>query len=72
MVVEIKRQREIRHEVVDEVAEKIRRLKHDKSLSVRTALVYDGHLPASVPADRYFDFIVPAEVLITQRGKRTL
>ena len=64
MVVEIKRQKEIRHEIVDEVAEKIRRLKYDKSLSVRTALVYDGHLPASIPADRYFDFIVSAEVLI--------
>ena len=67
MVVEIKRQREIRHEVVDEVAEKIRKLRYDKKLSVRTALVYDGHLSASIPADRYFDFIVPAEVLLAQR-----
>ena len=67
MVVEIKRQKEIRHEVMDEVAAKIRKLKYDKSLSVRTALVYDGHLPASIPADRYFDFIVPAEVLLKQK-----
>jgi AAA+ ATPase superfamily predicted ATPase len=67
MVVEIKRQREIRHEVMDEVAEKIRKLRYDKKLSVRTALVYDGHLSASIPADRYFDFIVPAEVLLAQR-----
>lgn len=66
IVVEIKRQREIRHEVVDEVAEKIRKLKYDKKLSVRTALVYDGHLSASIPADRYFDFIVPAEDLLAQ------
>ncbi len=64
MVVEIKRRREIRHEVVDEVAEKVRRLKYDRSLSVRTALVYDGKLSASVPSDRYFDFIVPSEVLL--------
>ena len=69
MVVEIKRQREIRHEVVDEVAEKIRRLKYDKSLSIRTALVYDGHLSASIPADRYFDFIVPAEVLLKPKDR---
>ena len=61
------RQREIRHEVVDEVAGKIRKLKYDKNLSVRTALVYDGYLPASIPADRYFDFILPAEVLLAQR-----
>lgn len=33
-------------------------------LSIRTALVYDGKLAASVPADRYFDFIVPAEELL--------
>ena len=64
MVVEIKRQREIRHEIVAEVAEKVRRLKYDRSLSIRTALVYDGHLSASIPADRYFDFIVPAEKLL--------
>ena len=67
MVVEIKRRREIRHEVVDEVAEKIRRLRYDKSLSVRTALVYDGRLSASIPADRYFDFIVPAEALLGRK-----
>ncbi len=64
MVVEIKRRREIRHEVVDEVAEKIRKLKYDRSLSIRTALVYDGRLSPSVEADRFFDFIVPAEVLL--------
>ena len=67
MVVEIKRQKEIRHEVVDEVAEKIRRLRYDRSLSVRTALVYDGRLSPSIPADRYFDFIVPSEALLGQK-----
>ena len=67
MVVEIKRQKEIRHEVVDEVAAKIRKLKYDKSLSVRTALVYDGHLAKSIPADGFFDFILPAsKLLVTQ------
>lgn len=49
---------------MDEVADKIRKLRHDKNLSVRTALVYDGHLPASIPAERYFDFIIPAEILL--------
>ena len=28
------------------------------------ALVYDGRLVASVPADRYFDFLLPAEKLL--------
>ncbi len=67
MVVEIKRQKEIRHEVVGEVAEKIRRLRYDRSLSVRTVLVYDGRLSPSIPADRYFDFIVPSEALLGQK-----
>lgn len=64
MVVEVKRRREIGHEIVDEVAEKIRRLQHRKDLSVRTALVYEGALSQTVPADRYFDFIISAESLL--------
>lgn len=64
MVVEIKRRREIGHGIIAEVEEKVRRLRHDKRLSIRTALVYDGNLSASVPADRYFDFIVPADLLL--------
>ncbi len=63
-VVEIKRKKHVRHDVIEEVAEKVRRLRHDKSMSIRTALVYDGELALSVPADRYFDFIVPAGKLI--------
>ncbi len=65
IVVEIKRRREIGHEIVDEVSEKVARLVHDKSLSVRTALVYDGHLSPSVEADRFFDFVIPADRLFT-------
>lgn len=61
LVVEIKRRKEIKYEVVDEVAEKIRRLQHRKDLSIRTALVYDGNLAKTVPADHFFDFIIPAE-----------
>jgi AAA+ ATPase superfamily predicted ATPase len=65
MVVEIRRGKSIGHEVVDEVSEKVSRLAHDKSLSVRTALVYDGRLSPRVEADRFFDFIVPAERLLS-------
>ena len=64
MVVEIKRKKEIGHDIIDEVEEKVRRLCYDRRLSIRTALVYDGKLSASVPADRYFDFIVPADKLL--------
>ena len=61
MVVEIKRRREIGHEIINEVSEKVRKLKFSDRLSLRTALVYDGRLSPSVAADRYFDFIIPAE-----------
>ena len=61
MAVEIKRRREIGHEIIDEVDGKIRKLKFSGNLSLRTALVYEGNLSPSVAADHYFDFLVPAE-----------
>ena len=67
VVVEIKRRKEIGIEIVDEVAEKVARLKHKKGLTVRTALVYAGELAKSVAAEDYFDFIVPAKNLFEHR-----
>ena len=58
-VVEVKRRAEIGQEVVDDVAEKVRRLKVAPGNSIRTALVYDGHLSRTVEADGYFDAIIP-------------
>ena len=63
MVVEIKRRKEIEHGIIDEVDDKIRKLKFSSGLSLRTALVYAGRLSPSVAADRFFDFIIPAERL---------
>ena len=60
MAVEIKRRREIGHDIIDEFDAKVKKLKFGDSLSLRTALVYDGRLSPSVAADRYFDFIIPA------------
>jgi len=64
MVVEIKRQKEIGHDIIDQVDAKVRTLSRRRELSVRTALVYDGRLSPSVPADGYFDFIIPAAKLL--------
>ena len=58
-IVEVKRRAEIGQEVVDEVAEKVRRLKVAAGKSIRTALVYDGHLSRTVEADGFFDAIIP-------------
>jgi hypothetical protein len=58
-VVEIKRRREIGREIIDEVDKKVRAIKRPSGVSIRTALVYDGHLSPIVAADGYFDAIVP-------------
>ena len=63
-IVEIKRKRSISKGVVDEVAQKVVRLKRPKDCSVRAALVYDGKLPPTVSADGYFDAIIPFSALL--------
>ena len=64
VVVEIKRRKEIGREVIDEVDEKIRAIERPEGVSIRTALVYDGHLSPVVAADGYFDAIVPFRSLL--------
>lgn len=63
-LVEIKRQREIGREVIDEMKGKVERFAAPKGVSVRTALVYDGNLAPSVEADGYFDAVVPFRRLL--------
>ena len=50
-LVEVKRRTELGHEVVDEMDEKVGRIKRPRGVSVKTALVYDGHLAKTVEAD---------------------
>jgi hypothetical protein len=50
--------------IVDEVAEKVKALRRMTDASIRTALVYEGHPAKTVPADGYFDFILPAAKLL--------
>ena len=64
MVVEIKRRREIGREIIREVEEKVARLSVRRGLSVRTALIYDGHLAPAVEGDGYFDAVVPLESVL--------
>ena len=63
-LVEIKRKREIGRDVIDDVVEKVRRLPCRDGISVRTALVYEGHLAPIVEADGYFDALVPFRSLL--------
>ena len=63
-VVEVKRQREIGRDVIDEVSGKVQRVPCRDGMSVRTALVYEGHLAPIVEADGYFDAIIPFRQLM--------
>ena len=67
MIVEIKRRREIVSGIVEEVLEKVKALRKMTDVSIRTALVYDGCLAKSIPADGFFDFILPASRLLGRR-----
>ena len=63
-VVEVKRQREIGRDVIREVEEKVARIERPADKSIRTALVYDGHLAPIVEVDNYVDAIVPFRTLL--------
>lgn len=67
-VVEVKRRKQIKAEIVDEVREKIRKIRHPKTISVRKALVFDGELPVSVRRCGYFDALVDVGQMI--KGER--
>ena len=57
-VVEVKRRHEIARKVIDEVDEKVSRIRRRRGVAIKTALIYDGHLSKSVEADGYFDAVI--------------
>ena len=63
-LVEVKRKREIGRDVIEEMQEKVQRVPRRDGMSVKTALVYEGHLAPIVEADGYFDAIVPFRNLL--------
>jgi hypothetical protein len=65
-VVEIKHRRSIDPSLIDEVREKVIRLRVPKGVSVRTAQVYEGQLDPKVEAEGTFDFLVPFARLLTE------
>ncbi|PAW70562.1 MAG: hypothetical protein B9S38_07615 [Verrucomicrobiia bacterium Tous-C4TDCM] len=60
-VVEMKFRRHTGIEVIDEVREKVARLKLPKSQSVRTVLIHTGELDPAIEASDYFDYLVNAD-----------
>ena len=63
-VVEIKRKRHIDESIEAEAARKVAKLCHQKGISIRTALVYDGELAPVVRGNGYFDAIVSSRDLL--------
>lgn len=63
-IIEIKRKNEIGRSIIDEVDKKVTALTRPKSVSIKTALVYEGQLAPIVEADGYFDSIISAEDLL--------
>ena len=63
-IVEVKRKREIGREAIHEMEEKVSLMPRRKGVSVRTALVYEGHLAPIVEADGYFDAVIPFRRLL--------
>lgn len=69
-IVEIKRKLKITAAVEDEVQKKLERLKLPKGRSVKLVLVYDGELDPSIEENGYFDYLVPAETLLSDNGTK--
>ena len=67
-VVEVKRMKEISREIIADVDRKVRAIKRREGVSIRTALVYDGHLAPIAKADGYFDAIIPISKLLGLEG----
>ncbi len=63
-VFELKFRKHIVAGIVDEVREKVRRLKLPRGQSVRTGLIYCGDLAPEIDGRDDFDFLVPAEALL--------
>ena len=63
-VIEVKRKREIGHEVIEEMERRVAKIPRKEGRSIRTAIVYEGHLAPIVEAEGYFDAIVPFRELL--------
>ena len=63
-VVEIKRRKLIKADIVDEVKEKIGKIRRPSRISVRKAVIFAGELSPAVRRTGYFDAIIDVETMI--------
>ncbi len=62
--VEIKRHKQIKADIVDEVREKIAKIRRPRRISVRKAIVFDGELAPAIRRTGYFDALVDIGELV--------
>ncbi|MCR5839994.1 MAG: ATP-binding protein [Kiritimatiellae bacterium] len=70
-VVEVKRCNRIEASIESEISEKVARLGVGPDKSVRTALVYDGHLSPEVEENGFIDFLIPFSRLMKASAQLT-
>ena len=63
-VIEIKRRKQIKASIVDELKDKIGKIRRPKRISIRKGLVYDGELAPAVKRTGYFDALVDVGTMI--------
>ena len=63
-VIEIKRRKQIKASIVDEVKEKIAKIRRPKHISIRKGLIYDGELAPAIKRTGYFDALVDVGTVI--------
>lgn len=65
-LVEIKFGKTIGIEIVDEIIEKIKRLKIPKTISLRPVLIYQGELSKQIIKENFFSHLIPFDNLLKQ------
>ena len=64
-VCEIKFRKQISLSVIEEVKEKIRKIKVSKTTSVRPVLIYEGELSGNIRSENFFSHLIPFEDLLS-------
>jgi uncharacterized protein len=63
-VCEIKFRKQITLNIIDEVKEKIRKIKVPKTMPVRPVLIYEGKLSSNIRSENFFSHLIPFEDLL--------
>ena len=63
-IVELKRRKQIKVDVIDEMREKVKKIRHPSRISVRKAIIFDGELAPAIRRTGYFDALVDVGAML--------